>query len=270
MGLEATIKELKDMKHFPHSLLLLGDEGSGRKTLTRYISKNILNIPLQDISLLLTRDLIDEIISTVTPQILLVDIEKIKTNDQNLMLKLLEEPQDNVYMIIIGNNETQFLPTILSRLFRVNMPVYDKDVLQKICVREGVEISEEDLTFLIKTPGDVIRLKNDNINLIKIKTYVSNLLNNLSNIQYPDLLRKTGDFNYKDEFDKMDVKMFLKTLYMISTEQFIKTKDLYYYDISTRTKDYIERLYLDERLNKQILLSSLFTKLWKDVNASAA
>ena len=54
--------------------------------------------------------------------ILINNIENLNKNSVNALLKVIEEPNDNVFFILINNNEKKILPTLKSRCltFKIN------------------------------------------------------------------------------------------------------------------------------------------------------
>ena len=50
------------------------------------------------------------------PKLILIDnIENLNKNSTNALLKIIEEPNDNTFFILINNNSKNILPTLKSR-----------------------------------------------------------------------------------------------------------------------------------------------------------
>ena len=51
------------------------------------------------------------------------NIESLNKNSINALLKIVEEPKKNLFFILIHNNETKILPTLISRCltFKINL-----------------------------------------------------------------------------------------------------------------------------------------------------
>ena len=86
---------------FPHSTLFIGEKGSGKHTIINYISENIINLPIVDISETISYDYIDLIYRNPNPFIYLVDINKMTEKEQNILLKFVEEPLKNAYIMLL-------------------------------------------------------------------------------------------------------------------------------------------------------------------------
>ncbi|MEW6534666.1 MAG: DNA polymerase III subunit delta' [Candidatus Auribacterota bacterium] len=57
---------------------------------------------------------------------ILIDADRMNTEAANSMLKTIEEPADNTYLILIATDVERFLPTIVSRCQQVYFPLEDR------------------------------------------------------------------------------------------------------------------------------------------------
>jgi DNA polymerase-3 subunit delta' len=170
------------------------------------------------------------------PRIILIDnIELLNINSINALLKILEEPNDNIYFILINNNK-KILPTLKSRCLNFKIQLnFDQsiDTINKILKDNIFDLLNIDLINYYNTPGQllnlidlqnqfVLNLKEMNLKdliffIIKNKHYKKNLtINELiysliefylrSNISVDDI----NLINIKDYFLKKinDVKKF--------------------------------------------------------------
>ena len=157
-------------KNFPKVLLLTGNKGVGKSTLINHFLFNIFdnnnydenNLMIKNISHfynLYTKDLFPNIISikgsdykTVKIEdirelknkiykstilnkdrfIVLDDIELFNINSMNALLKIIEEPSNNNFFILINNKTKPILETIKSRSLEVKIFLDDKKRLEII------------------------------------------------------------------------------------------------------------------------------------------
>lgn len=124
-------------KKLPQSLLITGDNGVGLSTIGKYIATNnkvapIIIQPEKDEKIDLNKGVIsvDNIrylyneTKTITnkKRIIIIDhAEHMTQQAQNAFLKLLEEPSKNTHFIIISHSVSKLLPTILSRVKRIDI-----------------------------------------------------------------------------------------------------------------------------------------------------
>lgn len=118
-----------------HALLVIGPAGSGKKSLldavanrlgaTRpeqrtYINDDGLSISISQArnikSILSLRPLEGSVLTVI-----IENAEKLTTEAQNALLKLLEEPPENIYFLLGTHDKSALLPTVLSRVNVVSL-----------------------------------------------------------------------------------------------------------------------------------------------------
>ena len=121
--------------------------------------------------------------------ILIDNIENLNKNSVNALLKIIEEPNENVFFILINNNEKYILPTLKSRCltFKINFTFNESMNISNQILNENIfDLINHDLISYYNTPGEIINLidfsKDRNINL---RDYtLINFLNLLINNEY--------------------------------------------------------------------------------------
>ena len=95
------------------------------------------------------------------PRLVLIDnIELLNINSVNALLKVLEEPNDNIYFILINNNK-KILPTLKSRClnFKVQLTTSQSfDITNQILNNNFMNLINEDLINNYTTPGKILNL----------------------------------------------------------------------------------------------------------------
>ena len=173
-----------DMDTFPHSIILLGLRGSGKKLLIKECIQPKLNLPL-------------------------IDIREISIKEQNILLKLVEEPLDNAYIIFTGIHRNNFLSTILNRCQLWELEIYTKEQLKSIC---------NEPSFILdycKTPGDVIQYNNIPIEIINsIIDICDKMIQYISTAAFSNTLTISDRISYskKEEDNKWDYLLFCNIL----------------------------------------------------------
>ena len=119
------------------------------------------------------------------PRFVLIDnIELLNINAVNALLKILEEPNDNINFILINNNK-RILPTLKSRCLNFKIQLTSKqsiEIANKILNNNYNEFLNEDLVNNYSTPGEILNLidfanKND-IDLIEtnLKDFIKKII----------------------------------------------------------------------------------------------
>ena len=119
------------------------------------------------------------------PRFVLIDnIELLNINSVNALLKILEEPNDNINFILINNNK-KVLPTLKSRCLNFKISLTYKqsiDITNKILNENLNNFLNEEFITNYSTPGQLLRIINfANINNIdsknlKLKELISKMI----------------------------------------------------------------------------------------------
>ena len=124
------------------------------------------------------------------PRFVLIDnIENLNINSVNALLKIVEEPNDNIFFILIHNCEKKILPTLKSRCltFKINFS-FDKsiEILNLLIDKNIFDLINIDLMSYYNSPGELINLLNfDDEKKIDLKnSTLSNILNLLIDNSY--------------------------------------------------------------------------------------
>ena len=95
------------------------------------------------------------------PRFVLIDnIELLNINSVNALLKILEEPNDNIYFILINNNK-KILSTLKSRCLNYNIHLTSNqslDITNKILGENYLDLIHEQITNYYNTPGSILNL----------------------------------------------------------------------------------------------------------------
>ncbi|MDB3982762.1 AAA family ATPase [Candidatus Pelagibacter sp.] len=95
------------------------------------------------------------------PRFILIDnIELLNINSVNALLKILEEPKDNIYFILINNNK-KILPTLKSRCLNFKIHLISSqsfDITNKILNDNFMNLINVDMINNYSTPGKILNL----------------------------------------------------------------------------------------------------------------
>jgi len=119
------------------------------------------------------------------PRLVLIDnIELLNTNSINALLRILEEPNDNINFILINNNK-KILPTLKSRClnFKIQLTTSQSfDVTNKILNTNCMDLLNVELINNYSTPGEILNLldfaNKSNVDLkeIKLKEFIKKII----------------------------------------------------------------------------------------------
>ena len=174
--------------------------------------------------------------------ILIDNVENLNKNSVNALLKIIEEPNQNIFFILINNSEKYILPTLKSRclLFKINFSFDESMKVSNQILGENIfNIINHDLISYYNTPGEIINL----INFSKDKNI------DLKSYTLINFLNLLIDNNYykKDKIVKTLLVNFIE-LFFLKEYKFSKKKEsiLFFYHKFVNKINKTEKFNLDE------------------------
>ena len=174
--------------------------------------------------------------------ILIDNIENLNKNSVNALLKVIEEPNKNIFFILINNNEKKILPTLKSRclIFKINFTFKESiEVSNQILGENMFDLVNHDLINHYNTPGEIINL----INFSKDKNID---LKNFTLINFLNLLIDKGYYK-KNKNVKIILINFIE-LFFLKEYKLSKTKNSllnFYHNFINKIND-SDKFNLDE------------------------
>lgn len=189
-GNENTLSAVNSMiesGRIPHSIVIYGEKGLGKKKLSAYIAARLLcgeqNAPcgkcrvcrmlangghpdfivvkpsLKSGAYKLEEDLRKVVAdSVVAPSesrykiYLIADMDKTQPGSQNALLKLIEEPPEHTIIILTASSKEYFLKTVLSRVTALPMAPVTREVCEKY-LSENTDRSAEEIKAACEAMG---------------------------------------------------------------------------------------------------------------------
>ena len=138
------------------------------------------------------------------PRIIIIDnLEKLNANSNNALLKIVEEPNDGIFFLLIHNNNKKIIDTLKSRCltYKINLTFKDSiNITNKLLNENILNLLNTDLISYYNTPGDFVnlikfsKLNNINLNDFNLDNFLSLLINN--NYYKKDAFIKSSIFNF--------------------------------------------------------------------------
>ena len=172
------------------------------------------------------------------PRFVLIDnIELLNINAVNALLKILEEPNDNINFILINNNK-RILPTLKSRCLNFKIRLTFKqsiEIANKILNNNYNEFLNEDLVNNYSTPGEILNLidfanKND-IDLIEtnLKDFIKKIIMEKlykKNNSIKNLIYSLMEFYFRKNVSVTNIKLINSYSYFLKKIENTKTFNL--------------------------------------------
>lgn len=265
VGLKSVLNEINSLKSLPNSFCLVGSEGAGKHTLAKYINNKFFDIDFLDITDNINEETIDSIYAYPQKRLYIIDINKLTEKDQNKLLKFLEEPFANIYICLLANSELSLLSTIRNRVNIFILDYYTFDELNAIAKNNDIDVDSSYYGKCIFTPGDVLKIKTNNINLKAIDELTNKIVDKLSIASFPNTLSIIDKLNFKDEYDKLDVDFVLNLLYNKYIWKYINNPECseHIVKLSIAVSRCKTHLLIDPRLDKKKQVTSMLIELWE-------
>ena len=262
-GAETVWDQLSRLTKLPHAWGIIGESGSGKHLLIeRAAQKFFSTLPLE-ITDTLSDDFIDQIYAYPQKRLYILDIRKIPQKNQNIVLKLLEEPSDNTYVVVIANNIGSLLPAIKNRLIIYTIKPYLNNVLQDFADKKSIKIDTVYLGTLIRTPGDILKINSLNISLPTIEKLADKIVASMGKASFANMLNIPEKINFKDEYDKLDLTFFLRALYLSYVTSYLRDADSVKFKCINLIGRLQSNLIQDQRLDKQRAFTTLCIDIWR-------
>lgn len=239
------------LDNFPRSLILFGENGCGKHSYLNLIS-NKLNLDVIDMTESISLDYINEIYFKTNPHIYMIDASKISIKEQNMLLKLIEEPLKNSYIVLLCENKHSLLPTILNRCCVWGFESYSKEELSSFGI--------EDVYNIANTPGQLLELKKVDIeSIIKL---ADNIINKMGSASISNALSISNKMAFKNEKDKLNPKIFNSVLINRVSNKIKEAPNPLILEMYKLISKYNSEISIP-RIDAKILMDNLIVNLWE-------
>lgn len=247
-----------ERKKFPRFSILIGEKGSGKKTMAKDIAQMLGAMPvLAGIKAEDIREIIDVSYRvTDTVVYIVADCDNMSGASASALLKVTEEPPQNAYFILTCENEENLLSTIRSRGVTYMLEPYTYEDKLDFLVWEK-QLNESDETFVLEVasnPGEIEQLLNMDINAFR--DYVTLVIDNIAEVSDSNSFKIGDKVALKDEDNKYSVKLFWKAFNSVCVDRMRNGDDpLMYARAIGVTGDYAQQLNI-RGINKQMLFDN--------------
>lgn len=237
----------------PRTIMLEGEEGSGKHSICNYISKH-LGIDIEDISDNLTYEKIESITLTVAPKLYIIDSSNITVKNENAILKFLEEPLKNSIIVLLTENKYSLLETIRNRCYTLTLKKYSQELLETFITDTP---NKDILLKICSTPGDILSMQETS--LLDMLNLCDKIFDSIQKATYANVLTISDKMSFKNEKDKYNFKLFFKLLSSVAFDRVC-------YGISNSIEDYnLTNEYLNrmciKNIDKKMLFENYLLKL---------
>lgn len=198
---------------FPRFLIITGEEGSGKSTMSRFIAKKGIGgyIVTPGNKVDEVREAIENAYKCTSPTVyIFYNTDKMSVQAKNALLKVTEEPPRKAYFIITVQDVNNTLTTLKSRGTELKMEPYTIEELSHFT-------DDEEILSIASTPGQVEKLQQIGVN--EFKEFCNKVLNNIGSVTGVNAFKIGNSFKFKDDGEGYDVNLFFNCIQSICTSR---------------------------------------------------
>lgn len=261
IGQKKILEKINRWQEVPRFIILNGEKGCGKKTLSKYIANTF---KMQPILIEYKIDNIREMIQLAkefdNPILFIIDEgNKMSLGAENTLLKVTEEAPNNAHIVLTVENKNLLLPTILSRGEVFNFIDYNINdfneyakLIEKEPIYEEIISAYPNLSYLGNfTPGEATELIN----------FCTKILKRIREANGANAFKILEKLKLKDEQEGYELKQFLYCLKKVCGKLLIEevknTKEYQYQADYLKIINEIEKMMSNPLFNRNYIFDKL-------------
>ena len=198
------IKAAIESKSLSRFIILVGDIGSGRKTLAKELADWIgANYVLVDSSVDAIRDVIDQSYMITANMLYVLDGDKMSSAAKSALLKVTEEPPNNARFVMTLTNLELTLDTLVSRARIYRMDNYTAAEISRFAGSDDWRYRN-----FCTNKYEVDLLKSYDID--KFYDFVKKVVDNIADVSCANVFKIEDSISFTADDGKYDMKLFLQ------------------------------------------------------------
>lgn len=239
---------------FPKSLILSGDVGCGKHLFCSMIEEKFSSWRFQYINSSINYSFVENCYLLATPTFYILNADILTEREQNVLLKLFEEPPENINVILLSTNPEILLNTIVNRAIIWEFEKYTYEELTNF-----LQLKNPALLTLVTTPGQLISLSDENVEaMINLSNLIINKINNASVSNTISLSNKFFGEENKDQFDILIFIRLFRKIFLQKIEESDNAKYLLGYEI---TNNFYNNIIKIKNINRRYLFENFILEL---------
>lgn len=226
-----SIKEQIENDKFPTFSIIVGEKGSGKKTLVHTISEllEVTSVDWCSTAIDSIRGMITDAHITRSYKILYVipDADTMSIQAKNALLKITEETPNNCYFVMTLEDVNNTLETIRSRGTVFHMDGYSRKEIEDY-VDEYYGLTEKEELDIIKdlceTPGQIIELESFGVS--EFYDYVKLTVEHIQTVSLANALKMSNRISMKaEDTENYDLKLFWKAFIKVCAGKMVQERE---------------------------------------------
>lgn len=228
--IKSDIASLASRNKFPNFSIIIGEKGSGKKTLLKYCAESdyegfdIFNdsIWMPDVKVETVRALIDMAYKYHNKMFIIPDADNMSVSAKNALLKVVEECPNNNKFIMTLESLVNTLDTIRSRAVSFTMDSYTPTQIYEYAstvanTKEEAELMRD----ICNVPGDVNKFIYGDTNIVDFYNYMNVVIDNIAEVSGANAFKIANEISFNDESSGYDFKLFLKAFRKVCYDRMV-------------------------------------------------
>lgn len=213
------IKAEIESKSLARFIILVGDTGSGRKTLAKEIAKwTDAECVIVDKGVDAIREVIEQCYQVSSNILYVLDGDSMSPSAKSSLLKVTEEPPNNARFVLTVTNAEQTLNTLISRGRMFRMDIYTDTDIAYFAGTEDVRYAN-----FCTNKREVDLLKSYNID--EFSAFVDLVVNNIAEVSSSNVFKIEDKISFKADDNKFDMKVFLQAFRTVCSQRVHTAED---------------------------------------------
>lgn len=220
IGQKKLISKIEDQiknNRFPSFALFVAEDGFGKKTLMKKISKHWkYQYICEDVKVATIREMIYDAYKTTKEGqcvYIIPDAHKMSQQARNAILKIVEEPPTYATFLMSVNSEDNVLGTIRSRAMLYRMDRYSCEELEEYLSR-CQDVQDKD--FILSVSDSISDIQKAlRIDPGAIRKHINSIIDKADVISYGNLFKSRESLNVDGKEDKFDLSMYWKAFCLV-------------------------------------------------------
>lgn len=207
------------LENCPRFIIITGQKGQGKTELILEISKKLgISFINFKTSIDEMREMIDLAYKQTEPILFIIsNADNMSLNAKNSILKLVEEPPNNIIVIIELEDINNTLPTIKSRCLELQMENYTEEEIEEMINKIIPNITELQKAILLDCCQNYYQIELLNkYGIEEFYKYVEKVVNNIYKVQSANSFKITEKLDIKGGGNGYDLNLFFNIFNNIS------------------------------------------------------
>lgn len=191
----------------PRFMIISGDKGSGRTTLSKEISRRMQAYLIEcELSVDAVREAVKNCYKCSAPTVYLFrDADKMSTAAKNAMLKITEEPPRQAHFIVTVQNAENMLETLRSRATNIQMSPYSSSELDQF-YESKVAQKNSLIREVCEVPGMMLDMQK--VNLEELVNFCDTIVDNIQVVTGVNAFKIVQRIKLKEDGEGYDPDLF--------------------------------------------------------------